>query len=116
MEKLVIPVQPEVKARLRCFHLDPDGSTRIEKTVVELLQKNTELQAILDVFKEPKCSSCGVGVDRPKCMFELGNECPRHETRNQWKANTFRMTHLITSGDMKAAYLLALQITKGEDE
>lgn len=27
---------------------------------------------------EPKCSGCGVGVDRPKCAWERG-DCPRHE-------------------------------------
>jgi hypothetical protein len=34
---------------------------------------------------EPKCPACGAGVDRPKCLFEMGGDCPRHEVRNAWK-------------------------------
>lgn len=29
--------------------------------------------------KEPKCEGCTSGIDRPKCAFELGGACPRHD-------------------------------------
>ena len=28
---------------------------------------------------EPKCPKCGVGALRPKCFWELGAACPRHD-------------------------------------
>lgn len=28
--------------------------------------------------REPKCPGCGSRVNRPKCFFELGGDCPRH--------------------------------------
>lgn len=38
---------------------------------------------ILRLKTEPKCPECGVGIDRPKCMWELGAACPRHEVRRE---------------------------------
>jgi hypothetical protein len=29
--------------------------------------------------EEPKCPECCSGVLRPKCFYELGGDCPRHE-------------------------------------
>jgi hypothetical protein len=38
------------------------------------------------VNPEPKCSGCGAGIARPKCMFELSPvDCPRHEQRREWE-------------------------------
>lgn len=31
---------------------------------------------------EPKCEECGVGVNRPKCVFELGGACPRYDIQD----------------------------------
>lgn len=35
---------------------------------------------------EPKCEECGAGVDRPKCMWEMGAGCPRHEAKSEYSA------------------------------
>lgn len=32
-----------------------------------------------DWKKGRNCPECGVGADRPKCFFELGGACPRHD-------------------------------------
>ena len=43
---------------------------------------------------EPKCPSCSVGVNRPKCAFELGDSCPRHDLKDAFmKAMKDPKTH-----------------------
>lgn len=32
-----------------------------------------------------KCPECGASVWRPKCMFELGGDCPRHSVRMDYE-------------------------------
>jgi hypothetical protein len=34
----------------------------------------------------PVCPECKESVMRPKCMWELGGDCPRHEVRREWEA------------------------------
>jgi hypothetical protein len=45
-----------------------------------------ESKRIKSLIPEPKCPLCEAGVDRPKCMFELGGDCPRHEVKREWLA------------------------------
>lgn len=33
----------------------------------------------------PDCPGCGAGIERPKCLFEMGRACPRHEIYAEWK-------------------------------
>lgn len=40
---------------------------------------------------EPKCPDCGVDVNRPKCLLELGTECPRHDVRVNWKRDMLKL-------------------------
>jgi hypothetical protein len=35
--------------------------------------------------KEPKCPECGASALRPRCLFELGGDCPRHIIAADWK-------------------------------
>lgn len=34
---------------------------------------------------EPKCPECHAGIARPKCAFELGGDCARHELAQEWR-------------------------------
>lgn len=34
---------------------------------------------------EPKCPECNVGVDRPKCPWEMGGGCARHEILDAYR-------------------------------
>lgn len=36
--------------------------------------------------EEPRCPECGVNALRPKCMWELGGACPRHEVSEAYRA------------------------------
>jgi len=56
------------------------------KMLAEIAASRAERERVLSLIPEPKCD-CGVGVDRPKCMWEMGGDCPRHEVYNQWEAN-----------------------------
>lgn len=46
-------------------------------------------EEVLAADPEPK-GECGCGVDRPKCMFELGGDCPCHEIRSRWHGRLIR--------------------------
>jgi hypothetical protein len=35
--------------------------------------------------KGPKCPECGANALRPRCLFELGGDCPRHAVAAEWK-------------------------------
>lgn len=41
-----------------------------------------------DAREAPMCpmAGCGVSVERPKCLFELGSDCPRHEVLREFHA------------------------------
>lgn len=43
----------------------------VPKTIIRLGAKGKPI--------EPRCPGCRVKVARPKCVFELGSACPRHE-------------------------------------
>ncbi len=34
------------------------------------------------ITEMPRCPECGSEVDRPKCFYELGSYCPRHEVED----------------------------------
>lgn len=36
----------------------------------------------IDWQKNRQCPECGTAADRPKCMWELGGNCPRHDPEN----------------------------------
>ena len=48
--------------------------------------KSAIREEITSFFPEPKCAGCGAGVGRPKCMFEMGGDCPRHAQREEWQS------------------------------
>lgn len=50
-----------------------------EIIVLDPVQEMAARALILIEYNQPKCSQCGVGVLRPKCINEFGSECPRHE-------------------------------------
>jgi len=62
-----------------------------ERNVAEMTDDeiNAELDRLLGVNRtakpEPDCPECGVGVNRPKCLFEMGPSCPRHELMAAWR-------------------------------
>ena len=35
--------------------------------------------------EKPICPECGADARRPKCLFELGSYCPRHDALAEWK-------------------------------
>jgi hypothetical protein len=47
----------------------------------QLSAKMREVRAcrLAALTEMPKCPDCNAGVYRPKCFFELGGDCPRHE-------------------------------------
>ena len=38
----------------------------------------------------PKCPACGATVTRPRCLFELGGDCPRHQILADFKKDEKR--------------------------
>lgn len=48
---------------------------------------------------EPKCPECGAGVNRPKCLFEMGSDCPRHEVREEWRKGMLMAERMARSSD-----------------
>lgn len=57
-------------------------------------------------FPEPTCPDCHVLVDRPKCMFGSGSDCPRHEVRQGWhdaKSQFMRDLRSNEAGDVPMA-------------
>jgi hypothetical protein len=48
-----------------------DAVSKIMREVIEW--------RLSELKKEPKCPECWSVVLRPKCFYELGGNCPRHE-------------------------------------
>ena len=48
----------------------------------ERLRARTKRSLPTDWQKGRDCPECGVGADRPKCMWEMGGGCPRHDPDN----------------------------------
>lgn len=44
--------------------------------------------------EEPKCPECGSVVLRPKCFYELGGDCPRHEVVDAYGGHDALSRHL----------------------
>jgi hypothetical protein len=57
-------------------------------TVARCDQPNRALieEGLEQVFPAPMCSECHTDARRPKCMFELGGGCPRHEALDAWNS------------------------------
>lgn len=64
---------------------------------------------------EPTCSGCGANVLRPKCMFELGGDCPRHETREEF-LSTRRGFEIAALTDVPALCKSLREARKERDE
>lgn len=47
---------------------------RLDKRIVGALPPNWKAGK--------KCPECGVEADRPKCMWDMGSSCPRHDPSN----------------------------------
>ena len=65
-----------------------------------------------DWQKGLKCPECGVGADRPKCAFEMGGSCPRHDPNN------YEPSPYVSEPDkdcIEAADALASETRSGED-
>lgn len=51
-----------------------------------MLRDDLEIRdAAGQLMQEPNCPDCHIGVDRPKCLFELGGYCPRHPLLDEWR-------------------------------
>lgn len=50
--------------------------------IVERLLARTKRTLPADWQKGRNCPECGAGADRPKCFFEMGGDCPRHDPDN----------------------------------
>lgn len=46
------------------------------------LRKRTKTVLPKDWQKDRDCPECGAKADRPKCMWEMGGSCPRHDPAN----------------------------------
>lgn len=49
---------------------------------------------------EPKCEGCGSGASRPKCAFDYGGGCPRHQQENVIAYNDV-ISMLVREGDLR---------------
>ena len=65
---------------------NPDGVSAL----VAELRGRTKRILPPDWRKDQKCPECGVGADRPKCFFEMGGDCPRHDPEN-YSPSPFKM-------------------------
>jgi hypothetical protein len=54
------------------------------KALKQIMEGIQEGKRVKSLVPEPACPQCGSGVDRPKCLLELGGDCPRHEIRQKW--------------------------------
>jgi hypothetical protein len=61
---------------------------------VKIITSKITSQRLKQVQSEPACPDCGVGVLRPKCLWELGPECPRHELISQLGGTSALRQHL----------------------
>lgn len=48
------------------------------------MNKNDVEQKLEDSFGSPKCPECKSDARRPKCFFEYGSSCPRHNILDSW--------------------------------
>lgn len=57
-----------------------------EESRKRLAEHAEELKAAVELKrgwqKGLNCPQCGANADRPKCVFELGGDCPRHDVDN----------------------------------
>lgn len=51
-------------------------------SLIERLSKRTKTVLALDWKKGRKCPECGSMAERPKCLWEMGGACPRHNPDN----------------------------------
>jgi len=49
------------------------------EAVLEASNKRVRAARLVALTEEPKCPECGAGVMRPKCFYEMGGDCPRHD-------------------------------------
>ena len=56
--------------------------TADDVALIERLRARTKRMLPKDWKKGRNCPECDVGADRPKCMFEMGGACPRHDPDN----------------------------------
>ena len=56
--------------------------TADDVALIERLRARTKRMLQKDWKKGRNCPECDVGADRPKCMFEMGGACPRHDPDN----------------------------------
>lgn len=49
------------------------------------MNKNTVEDMLANCFGPSMCPECKSDARRPKCMFELGGDCPRHEVLDIWQ-------------------------------
>lgn len=70
------------------YTLDCGCERTIGIGTTELCSKHAgRIKAEADVeaaFGPPKCPDCKSDARRPKCFFELGQECPRHVVLDTW--------------------------------
>jgi len=50
--------------------------------LIERLKAKTKRGLPADWQKERLCPECDAAADRPKCMWEMGGNCPRHDPDN----------------------------------
>jgi len=53
--------------------------------------------------KEPRCPECGAEVLRPKCMYEYGPNCPRHDVVALYGGGVAILEHLQSLPDPSSA-------------
>jgi hypothetical protein len=56
------------------------GATR--EGLIERLRARTNRSLPKDWQKGRNCPECDVGAERPKCFYDLGGSCPRHDPNN----------------------------------
>jgi hypothetical protein len=66
----------------------------LAREVVDNILGKIAAQRLAQIRSEPKCPECNAGVIRPKCLFELGGDCPRHDVINYLGGRSKIIAHL----------------------
>lgn len=75
-----MPISHRITLECGCYH---DQQTGWNRCASHQLQKRVEAQMEAE-RGIPKCPECHSDARRPKCLFELGGNCPRHNIREKW--------------------------------
>lgn len=59
------------------------------------------------LLPEPKCPECRASVGRPKCLFELGSDCPRHSLADKWRSEVRAVAAALRERDAEILRLKA---------